>query len=134
MARDYSYDTQSNLLAANDNLSGVSGAQLGFTYDGENRVETASVTNLFGAGVANNSFTYSYDALDRRAALTDSLGGNTAYAYDPVDRLTRVTTPQGDNFDTNYDLAGRTLGRVAPNATERPPQTINFQGFPKVFL
>ena len=37
---------------------------------------------------------------------------------DPVDRLTRVTTPQGDNFDTSYDLAGRTLGRVAPNATE----------------
>jgi len=68
--------------------------------------------------VLNNTFTYSYDALDRRATLLDSFNGNTAYAYDPVDRLTRVTTPQGDNFDTNYDLAGRTLGRVAPNATE----------------
>lgn len=66
----------------------------------------------------NNSFTYSYDAHDRRATLADSLGGNTSYGYDPVDRLTRVTTPQGDTFDTNYDLAGRTLGRVAPNATE----------------
>ena len=118
VTRDYSHDAQSNLLAANDNLSGASGAELGFTYDAENRVETASVTNLYGAGVLNNSFTYSYDAHDRCASLADSFGGNTAYGYDPVDRLTRVTTPQGDNFNTNYDLAGRTLGRVAPNATE----------------
>jgi len=118
VARDYSYDAQSNLLAANDNLNGASGPELGFTYDAENRVETASVTNLFGAGVLNNSFTYAYDAHDRRASLADSFGGNTAYAYDPVDRLTRVTTPQGDDFTTSYDLAGRTLGRVAPNATE----------------
>jgi YD repeat-containing protein len=106
VTRDYSHDAQSNLLAANDNLSGASGAELGFTYDAENRVETASVTNLFGAGVLNNSFTYSYDAHDRCASLADSFGGNTAYGYDPVDRLTRVTTPQGDNFNTNYDLAG----------------------------
>ena len=118
MARDYSYDAQSNLLAANHNLVGASGPQLGFTYDGENRVETASVSNLFGAGVLNNTFTYTYDAHDRRASLADSFNGNTAYAYDAVDRLTQVTTPQADIFTTNYDLAGRTLGRVAGNATE----------------
>jgi|GEM_PF-6849719 len=50
VARSYSYDAQSNLLAANDNLSGASGPELGFTYDGENRVETAFVSNLFGGG------------------------------------------------------------------------------------
>ena len=118
VARDYSYDAQSNLLAANDNLNGISGPQLGFTYDGENRVETAFVSNLFGAGALNNTFTYSYDALDRRASLADSFSGNTTYAYDAVDRLTQVTTPQADVYTTNYDLAGRTLGRVAGNATE----------------
>jgi len=34
-----------------------------------------------------------------------------------MDRLTRVTAPQGELFETNYDLAGRTLGRVADNAS-----------------
>ena len=29
-----------------------------------------------------------------------------------------MTTPQGDAFETSYDLAGRTLGRVAPNVTD----------------
>ena len=95
----------------------MSGAELGFSYDQENRVETASVANLFGNGATNNLFTYGYDALDRRASLADSFGGNTAYGYDPVDRLTQVTTPQGEVFTTNYDLAGRMLGRLAPNAT-----------------
>ena len=35
-----------------------------------------------------------------------------------MNRLTQVTTPQADIFTTNYDLAGRTLGRVAGNATD----------------
>jgi len=115
--RTYGYDAQSNLLAANDNLNGVVGPDLGFTYDAENRLETASVTNLFGGGGQNNVFTYAYDALDRRASMADSFGGNTAYAYDPVDRLTRVTTPTGEVFTQSYDLAGRMLGRIAPNST-----------------
>lgn len=115
--RSYTYDAQSNLLAANDNLNALAGPELGFTYDAENRLETAAVTNLFGAGQQNNQFTYVYDALDRREQMTDSFGGTTAYGYDPVDRLARVTTPQGEVFTTNYDLAGRILGRVAPNVT-----------------
>ena len=55
----------------------------------------------------NNRFTYSYDALDRRAVMTDSFGGNTAYAYDPVDCLLEVTTPQGETYRNAYDLARR---------------------------
>jgi len=118
VSRNYSYDAQNNLLAANDRLSGVTGADLDFTYDVENRVDTASVSNLFGAGVLNNKFTYTYDALDRRAGLSDSYGGNTSYTYDAMDRLKEVVTPQNDLFEIRYDLAGRTLGRVAANDTE----------------
>ena len=44
--RNYAYDAQSNLLAVNDNLAGVAGVDLGFTYDQENRVETTSVSNF----------------------------------------------------------------------------------------
>ena len=46
--RNYAYDAQSNLLAVNDNLAGVAGVDLGFTYDQENRVETTSVSNFYG--------------------------------------------------------------------------------------
>ena len=53
-----------------------------------------------------------------RAELSDSFAGTTSYFYDPVNRLTVLTTPQGDAFETSYDLAGRTLGRVAPNVTD----------------
>ena len=115
--RNYTYDAQSNLLAANDNLAGVAGADLGFSYDQENRVETASVSNLFGNGTTNNVFTYNYDALDRRATMSDSFDGNWSYGYDPVDRLTQITTPRGESYTTEYDLAGRMLARMAPNAT-----------------
>ena len=115
--RTYGYDPQSNLLAANDNLAGVAGPDLGFTYDQENRLETASVANLFGNGAQNNLFTYAYDALDRRASMSDSFDGNTAYAYDPVDRLLEITTPRGESYTAEYDLAGRMLGRIAPNTT-----------------
>jgi len=115
--RTYSYDSQSNLLTANDRHELVAGPDLGFSYDSENRIETASVSNLFGVGTQNNVFTYTYDALDRRSAMTDSFGGNTVYAYDPVNRLTQVTTPQGEVYTNTYDLAGRRLDLRAPNST-----------------
>ena len=115
--RNYGYDAQSNLLEANDNLAGISGADLGFTYDQENRVETASVANLFGRAALNNSFSFDYDALDRRATMSDSFDGNWAYGYDPVDRLTQVVTPRNENYSTEYDLEGRMLARMAPNVT-----------------
>ena len=115
--RNFSFDAQSNLLSANDNLAGVAGAELGFSYDQENRVKTASVSNLFGKASVNNIFSYDYDALDRRATMSDSFDGNWNYGYDPVDRLTQVTTPRGESYSTEYDLAGRMLSRMAPNAT-----------------
>jgi len=118
VARSYSYDPQSNLLSANDSLNGLDGAQVAFTYDQENRVKTATTSNLFGALAENNSFNYVYDALDRRATMMDSFSGITSYGYDPVDRLTRITTPQGDDFTVSYDLAGRRLRRAAPNTSE----------------
>jgi len=54
----------------------------------------------------------------RRFTVIDSQGRlQTFRAYDPVDRLTRVTTPTGEVFTQSYDLAGRMLGRIAPNST-----------------
>ena len=128
VARDYAYDPQSNVTAANDNLDSVAGAQLTFSYDNENRLATASVTNLFGNGALNNTFTYGYDTFDRRNIMSDNYGGITRYGYDPVDRLTHVTTPRGTDFVTNYDVAGRVLGRIAPNSAEHIRSYQQFTG------
>jgi len=116
--RNYSYDAQNNLISADEQLNNLAGVQITFAYDNENRVTFASTSNLFGAGILNNRFDYEYDALDRRSSMTDSYGGVTAYTYDGVDRLNSVTTPQSDVFNMTYDLAGRSLRRLAPNASE----------------
>ena len=64
VARAYTYDPQIDLTAANENSNGPS---LTFGYDQDNRLETASVSNLLGGAAGNNAFTYGYDALDRPA-------------------------------------------------------------------
>jgi len=118
IVRNYSYDPQSNLLAANESLNGTDGTEIAFTYDGENRVDSAVTSNVFGDGAENNSYSFIYDSLDRRASMTDGFGGTTSYGYDAVSRLTSITSPQNDNFTISYDLAGRKLRRAAPNASE----------------
>ena len=45
-----------------------------------------------------------YDALDRRLATQDALGGQTLYQYDDLDRLTAVTDPLG--LITRYTVDG----------------------------
>lgn len=118
IVRNYAYDPQSNLLTSDESFDGNAGTQIEFSYDVENRVATATTSNLFGAGEENNSFSFDYDTLDRRQSMTDGFGGTTAYAYDDVSRLTSITSPQSDNFTITYDLAGRKLRRAAPNASE----------------
>ena len=50
---------------------------------------------------------YTYDALDRRTSMSDSLGGTTTYAYDFEDRLTDLTAPWGTVYRFGYDGEGR---------------------------
>ena len=87
------------------------------SYDVENRLETGETSNIFGSGAVINRYNYSYDVLDRRVSMTDSFNGVTSYGYDAVDRLNSVTTPQNEDYEINYDLAGRSLHREAPNAS-----------------
>ena len=118
IGRNFTYDAQSNLLTSDESFGGNAGAKIEFTYDLENRVVSAVTSNIFGAGLQNNNFSFDYDSLDRRVSMTDGFGGNTAYTYDAVSRLVSATTPQNDSFFINYDLAGRKLRRAAPNASE----------------
>ena len=97
----YSYDAAGNLLAANDNDSGLS-----FAYDNRDRLITATTDGTVGPqpGIM---LSYSYDALGQRQSLSDSLGGIWTYGFDEKSRVTSITAPWGDVHNMEYDPAGR---------------------------
>ena len=97
----YAYDPRSNLTEAADNDSRVT-----FTYDVRNRLETTTTDGTVGPQ-PQVTLTYTYDALDRRTSMSDSLGGTTTYAWDPEDRLTDLTAPWGTVYSFGYDGEGR---------------------------
>ncbi|RBW45663.1 hypothetical protein DS901_02550 [Loktanella sp. D2R18] len=97
----YAYDARSNLTEAADNDSRVT-----FTYDLRNRLETTTTDGTVGPQPAA-TISYTYDALDRRTSMSDSLGGTTTYAYDFEDRLTDLTAPWGTIYSFGYDGEGR---------------------------
>lgn len=97
----YAYDAQGNLTEAADDDSRVT-----FTYDNRNRLETTTTDGTVGPQ-PQVTLTYTYDALDRRLTMSDSLGGTTTYAYDPEDRLTDLTAPWGTVYSFGYDSEGR---------------------------
>ncbi|MEQ6204731.1 collagen-binding domain-containing protein [Sulfitobacter sp. HNIBRBA2951] len=109
----YAYDARGNLTEAADDDSRVT-----FTYDLRNRLETTTTDGTVGPQ-PQVTLSYTYDELDRRLTMSDSLGGTTSYAYDPEDRLTDLTAPWGTVYSFGYDGEGRrtsltsTSGRVS---------------------
>ncbi|MDA7966140.1 RHS repeat-associated core domain-containing protein [Ruegeria sp.] len=97
----YGYDPRSNLTLAADDDSRVT-----FTYDTRNRVATTTTDGTVGPQ-PQVTLTYSYDLLDRRTRMEDSLGGATDYVWDAEDRLTDLTSPWGSTYSFGYDDEGR---------------------------
>lgn len=97
----YAYDPRSNLTEAADDDSRVT-----FTYDTRNRLETTTTDGTVGPQ-PEVTLTYTYDALDRRTSMSDSLGGTTLYDWDAEDRLTDLTAPWGTVYSFGYDGEGR---------------------------
>ncbi|MEP4627159.1 MAG: collagen-binding domain-containing protein [Tateyamaria sp.] len=97
----YVYDPNSNLVEATDDDSSVT-----FTYDERNRLAASTTDGTVGPQ-PEITLTYTYDFLDRRTSMSDSLGGSTNYDYDPEDRLTELTTPWGAVYSFGYDDEGR---------------------------
>lgn len=87
------------------------------TYDGLNRLKTASSPDLWG------SATYGYDAIDNLTSTTISNGSNArslSHVFNPVtNRLDNVSGgPSGFNFGYGYDVRG--------NITRRGAQSYEF--------
>ncbi len=105
------YDAAGNALTVADDDS-----DLAFTYDGLNRVLTAS-TGLGGVQPLV-VLTNTYDAVGNRISLADDAGVSgavTGFVHDGAGRLTELTTPASQTIDLAYDPAGRTTGISYPN-------------------
>lgn len=67
------------------------------------------------------SVSFSYDADNRKASMTDTTG-TTTYSYDNASRLTSRTAPQG-TVTFAYNEANGAKGCTSLQEGERPPQT-----------
>ncbi|WP_299695253.1 FG-GAP-like repeat-containing protein [uncultured Tateyamaria sp.] len=100
----FAYDARDNIILAEDDDSRVT-----MTYDNRNRPITATTDGTLGVQPAV-TLTFSYDALDRRSAVEDSLGGVYGYVFDAEDRLAELRTPWGVDYGMSYDDFGRRTG------------------------
>jgi RHS repeat-associated protein len=99
-----SYDSVGNVASMADNDSAVSNV-----FDALSRL--TQTTQTYGTGV---NLSYSYDLMNRRATMQDSVG-NTTYGYDELNRLVGVTDPAGRSFSFGYDVANRPVSTVLSN-------------------
>jgi len=79
-----SYDSIGNVTAISDNDSAIANI-----FDALSRL--TRTTQTFGSGVA---VAYTYDVMNRRATMSDSVGATT-YGYDELNRLTSLTDSAG---------------------------------------
>ena len=57
-----------------------------------------------------------YDALGRRASLSDGTG-TTSFSYDPLGRITQVQAPNTGTIGYSYDARGQRTGLTYPDST-----------------
>jgi len=99
-----SYDSIGNVTAISDNDSAIANI-----FDALSRL--TRTTQTFGSGVA---VAYTYDVMNRRATMSDSVGATT-YGYDELNRLTSLTDSAGRSFAFGFDAAGRPVSGSFPN-------------------
>ena len=89
-------------------------APASYLYDSRGRLESITVGNGPGARVTS----FSFDAFDRRNALTDSLSRTHGFGYDADNRITSQTTPSGVETVSSYDPAGDLIALTPPGESE----------------
>lgn len=104
VSEDYSYDGNGNVLGTIDQ-SGSTRRTKVFTYDGLNRLSTATASNAWGTEQ------YEYDALNNIRSITRGTA-KSIYNFDVANRLASVVAPDGSRLHTfGYDERGNTIAR-----------------------
>jgi RHS repeat-associated protein len=91
---------------------------LGFTYDGDGRVTTASTGAVGAAPATTLSYTYDPDGNVKSVTGPD---GTTSYEYDSLSRLTSLTPsgePGGKSFELGYTPAGQLESLKRPDGVD----------------
>lgn len=91
----------------------LANATFGYRYDTLNRRSALSLTRSGGLTARN---LYDYDADGRLTALTDSAGGETHFTYDPAGRPATLTHPNGVTTTNTFDPAGQLTGLATSRA------------------
>jgi len=103
-SQDLSYDPNANLSGVNDLAGTAPSRSKTMTYDGLDRLKTASAPGLWG------SESYTYDALDNiRSRVKD--GQTYDYVYDGLNRLRDLKIGNTAVHSYWYDLQGNTICR-----------------------
>ena len=102
------YDLVGNLLVITD-----SDSNLTFTYDGADRLLSASTTGSLNQ--PDVTINYTYDNNGNRLTMTDSLTGSTNYLYDTLNRITTITNPANQAVNFSYDNLSRRTSTSLPN-------------------
>ncbi len=108
----YTYDENGNVLGIEDVAGGATTRSM--TYDGLDRLKTASAPNLWGLA------TYEYDGQDNLVASTITGGANARSATHAIDSLTnRLASVTASNasftFAYDYDVQGNIIRRGSRN-------------------
>jgi RHS repeat-associated protein len=98
------YDSVGNVASMADNDSAISNV-----FDALSRLTQTTLT--YGAEV---SLSYTYDLVNRRATMSDSIG-NTTYSYDALNRLIGLTDAAGRSFGFGFDSASRPISTALSN-------------------
>ena len=105
--RMFAYDILGRKLSETDVISDSEFKTTGFDYDMAGNL--IKKTDALG-----NNILYSYDELNRLAAITDPAGGITRYNYDTRDNLISLTDANGNTTRFEYDRADRMIREIRP--------------------
>ncbi len=103
VSEDFTYDGNGNVSAIGD-VSGSNQRTKSMSYDGLNRLLSATASNLWGTE------SYTYDTLNNIRTLSNS-GGTSTYSYDGANLLASISNGAAPVHTFQYDGRGNTVGK-----------------------
>ena len=114
----YAYDNRNRLSQETK----PNGATLQYSYDGQSNKTQLITTQANGA---SDTISYTYDALNRLATVTNTDGTST-YGYDEVGNRTSLSYPNGSSQTWRYDTRNRLTSTKIYNATGAIIQSFDY--------
>ncbi len=99
----YTYDPMGRVLTEEDPVQAAAGRDTAFAYDADGNPITKTETPGGTGFITNQTTTYTYNARNELASVTDALDNTTTYVYDPAGNETVEVDPLGNRTTYTYD-------------------------------